>query len=119
MRYCIIVVLLCVAQPASAWSEADTRREVGYLTLHAIDWGQTLDIAEQCGHTNYYEHNPVLGKCPSRGDVNTYFALTAIGHYAVSRALPPKWRKRWQYVTIGVQVGAVANNIKIGLEVKF
>jgi len=120
-RYFAAALLLLATVPASAddWRSEDTYREAAYLTLHAIDWGQTLDIADKCGHTDYHEHNPILGECPSRSRVNAYFATSAILHYAVSQSLPPKYRKTWQHVTIGVEVGAVANNISIGLNVGF
>lgn len=100
----------------TTWSEADTRRQVVYTALHVIDWGQTLHTAES---DDYYERNPVLGENPSRGEVNTYFALTGLAHYAVSRALPPRYRRVWQYVTITNQAVAVGNNFRIGVKIRF
>jgi len=114
MRYLVFVLLLCLSVPAHAWSEADTRRQVGYFVLHTIDWGQSLGQYDE-----YSETNPILGSHPSRGDVNRYFLLTGIAHYGISRSLPPAYRKWWQRVTIGVQAGAVAHNFSIGVDVRF
>jgi hypothetical protein len=116
----VTICLILFASPAVAWSEADRNREIGYLVLHAIDWGQTLDISHDCHNgRERWEHNPVLGTCPSRSNVNRYFLATGIAHYAVARSLPPKWRRVFQHVTIGMQLGTVASNWKIGLTVRF
>lgn len=115
----VALLLLTPISQASDWSEADTRREVAYQALLTIDWRQTLDIADKCGHTTYYEQNPILGKCPSKSEVTAYFAAGALVHYGISRALPPKHRKWWQNVTLTLQAGTVAHNASIGLDVRF
>src|SRR3990167_90446 len=84
------------------WSSDDTNRQLGYLLLHGLDWGQTKSIARN--PNKYYETNPILGKHPSAGDVDRYFALTGLGHVGLSLLLSdPKWRKRFQNVTIGLE----------------
>jgi hypothetical protein len=105
---------------ASDWRTSDTYREASYLVLHTADWGQTLDIADQCdepGGTT--EGNPLLSDCPSRSEVNRAILLSAAAHYAVSRSLPPKHRKWWQRLTITAKVGAVMHNYSVGLRVRF
>lgn len=118
IRYLTASLLLCASMSAHAWSEADTKRETTYLILHAIDWVQTLDISGQCPD-RFVETNPILGECPSRGEVNRYFLLTGIAHYGVARLLPPKQRRWFQYITIGIEAGVVAHNLNIGLHVRF
>ncbi|MFB6225163.1 MAG: hypothetical protein ABEI13_01780, partial [Candidatus Paceibacteria bacterium] len=106
----LVAVALCgtpVGAGASDWRPQDTKRQVVYYAFHLADWGQTLDIADRCvprdepitfteGNSPYenaaVENNPILGRCPDRSEVNAYFLTTAILHYGVARALPPKWR---------------------------
>lgn len=95
------------------WTGEDTAREVVYLGFHVVDWGQTLDIADH--PDRWHENNAVLGSHPSRGEVNRYFALTALLHPVVSYLLPRPYREVWQYVTIGVELGATVNNARIGI----
>ena len=80
-----------------------------------IDWAQTRKIANN--PDDYHEHNPILGKHPSTGEVDVYFTASIAAHMAVSMVLPPEYRKWWQYVFIGVQAAAVGSNISIGLGV--
>jgi len=122
----VAAVLGLLSGPAAAeWTTADTAREVTYLGLHVADWGQTLDIAE---NDDFYETNPVLGKQPSRGEVNRYFALTGLTHVAISAVLPNEatfmshdWNPRasWQYVSIAVEGSTVYRNYKIGIRIEF
>ncbi len=115
----VLALLLLVACPAHAdeWTTADTAREVTYLALHVVDWGQTLEVSNH--PEKYHEHNVILGKHPSRGEVNAYFIATGLLHPVVSYGLrkytPDGWVQAWQYVTIGIEVGATANNFKLGI----
>ena len=113
-------LLLCVPQPSHAldeWRPADTNREATYLVLHALDWGTTLDIVDH--PDTHHEHNPVIGSHPTRGEVNRYMAITALAHVAIARILPTRWREGFQYITIGMEVLCVGNNLNLGLKVNF
>ena len=110
---------LVVSNNANAWSNADTAWEIGYLATHIADWGQTRDIAAQCGQGTYYETNPALGRCPSENKVNAYFLGTALLHAGVAHLLPQKYRRTFQSATMMMQVGVISNNAKIGLNIKF
>ena len=114
MRIAVAALLLIQAMNANAaqCTRADTAREIVYQSLAAIDWMQTQDIAR---HYGYHETNIILGKHPNNARINTYFALTGIAHYAVATMLPEKYRAPFQYISIGVEVGAVYNNWSVGL----
>jgi len=88
-----------------------------FLALQFIDYGQTRTIAKH--PENYYEMNEILGAHPSVGKVNTYFAVTTLLQMAIARALPYEYRSTFQYITIGVEVGAVANNMMVGIHHDF
>ena len=82
-------------------------------TLNIIDWGQTLDIADN--HDKYYEINPIIGKHPSRGRVNTYFTLATLIKIGITHILPSKWRKWWLGANIMISGYLVNHNYQIGL----
>lgn len=116
-----IIIFLIVLFPslsfASDWTSKDTKYQVAYTTLHVADWLQTLQIADN--PDRYYEKNKVIGNHPTRGRVNTYFATTLLLHTGVSYLLPPKYRRVWQVVTIGIEGNVAVNNYNIGLRFKF
>ncbi len=111
------IVLIPFPLWASDWSRNDVALEAGYLTLHVLDWGQSLDIVGR--HKVYHERNPFLGKHPSRDEVNSYFALTALAHVAIANGLAAPARTYFQLITIGVEAAVAGNNYRIGLRTAF
>ena len=101
---------------ADNWSDEDNERQWAYTVLHAVDWAQTHSIRNRA---DKFEINPILGKQPSKGEVNKYFAGTLIAHWVVAKALPPKWRKAFQYVTISMERGIIDHNIRAGIRINF
>lgn len=116
-----LILLLTLPNLAFAWKDdwtkADTTREVAWQVLNAVDWAQTLEIARQ--PEKYHERNPILGKHPSVGEVNTYMGISAVAHVGISYLLPKKYRMYWQYITIGVSGTCMVSNFNIGLGVRF
>ena len=109
-----IFVLFSGSCYAGDWTKEDTYRQLAYTAFHAADWAQSLEIAS---NDDFYERNFILGKHPSEGRVNTYFAATLITNMAISYFLPQKYRKWWQYGTMAIEIGCVANNYSIGIRV--
>lgn len=104
---------------AIAWDWDDTAMESLYMAAHIADWGQTRDIAQQCGEGSYAETNPIIGRCPSIVRVNAYFFTTALLHAGLAKMLPKKYRRMFQVGTLGMQIGYISNNASIGLKVNF
>jgi len=113
----IVLIIFLIATPCYAWDRNDTLREVAWQGLHLVDWGQTLNIAKE--PTLYHEINPLMGKHPSVGKVNTYMCLSALTHLGVSALLPKEYRIYWQWISIGVTSGLIIHNYNIGLKVRF
>ena len=88
-----------------------------YLGVHAIDWSQTRYIAKH--PDEHSELNPILGSHPSTDEVDVYFLSTALLHTGITKSLPDKYRKYWQMFTIGVEVGVVERNMRLGIKVDF
>ncbi len=101
------------ADNTKTWTATDTTLQVTYLTLHAMDWAQTLHIARN--PQRYYETNHSLGQHPSEGRVNSYFALTGIANTALTVALPKPWRTGWQVGIIVHDYTYVQHNHRIGI----
>jgi hypothetical protein len=117
--YCSLVLVLSLpvsAQAFDVWSEADKHRQGIFNVALALDWRQTLQIIKD---PNRYETNVILGKHPSDSKVNTYFALSMIGHAAVTHVLPSKWRPYWQYTWIVIETDAVIHNARVGIRLNF
>jgi len=115
MKKVLVVVFMLFAIPiyAGDWTRKDTYRELAWTAMLIVDYGQTMNIARN--PEKYKEYNPILGDHPSESAVNLYMLSVAVIHPVVSYYLPPKYRKIWQYVTIGVEVGAVANSLSVGI----
>jgi hypothetical protein len=97
----------------STWTTMDTSLEVVYGAFHVMDWSQTLHFVRN--PERYYERNNILGRYPSEGRVNSYFALTLAGHAAVAYVLPKPWRTIWQSVWIGIEANQVNRNRELGV----
>lgn len=97
----------------NSWTATDTTLQVTYLTLHAMDWAQTLHIARN--PEQYCEMNNFLGEHPSEGRVNSYFALTAIAQTGLTYILPKPWRTGWQVGFIVDRYSYVQHNRRLGI----
>jgi hypothetical protein len=126
--FCIIAILT-LASTAHAgdwsWDRADMAREALALGLTVVDWGQTRDIRH---HNGMKELNPILGRTPSDGRANSYFATVMALHPLVTALLPREatvWgfdlkpRLAWQYLYIGVEGAAISSNWRGGLRMRF
>lgn len=120
MKTLLIIIMLLIPVQSFAfdeWSKTDIALEAVYTTLHVIDWGQTLNIADN--PYRYYETNPILGKCPSRSDVNVYMASSLVLHTIVTAVLPKEYRPWFQAVTIGIEGAMLINNFNLGIKTAF
>lgn len=117
-KYLIFTLLLygCASTPFENWTAADTARQAAWTAVHGVDWAQTREIAK---NPEYYERNPFLGDHPSTAEVDAYMAGSLAVCTLVSGLLEPKYRRLFQYLSIGVSTTAVVNNYHIGVRVGF
>ena len=115
MKTFILAVLLFISIPSFAdeWTSADTKREVAFQALLAIDFAQTRNISAH--PDQWYEQNNYLGSHPTIGAVNRYFLVGSVLHAGIAYLLPEKYRAPFQLVTIGIEVGATVHNYSIGV----
>ena len=120
MFYLLIILCLipAVATAADPWSRRDVALQATYFLFHALDWGQTRQIAR--APDRYWEAcNPLLGSHPSQGRVDAYFTLSTLAHAGITHLLPSRYRPYWQGITIGVSGYCVGRNLSIGLGVRW
>lgn len=99
--------------------------EIAYQVLHIVDWGTTRNMVNRQSE-GYDEINPIIGSRPSSSHVDNFMIVSGVLHALITYLLPESAfnseinpRKLWQHVTIGIEVGCVANNFMIGLNIDF
>lgn len=97
-------------------SDKEIRNELIFAGTLLLDYAQTKDIKNHPGH---YETNPILGRHPSDDRIALYFVAAGLGHYAVTKALPPEWRPAWQYGWIALEVLTILKNRQVGVNFAF
>ena len=98
------------------WTVQDTIVELAFLGVWEVDRRQTLEIADN--PKKYYEKNRVLGRHPTRQQVNTYFLLGGALHAAIAYYLPRDAKIPFWGLTFGHELAAVVRNRAIGLSVQ-
>ena len=125
----ILAVMLFVLPAKADWTKAEIGKEVAWGILHVLDWGTTLDIADN--GDDYCEvglAKVFIGSHPTRGEVNIYMGAAAILHPIAAHLLPNRatlfgceWNPRawFQNITIIGSGACVANNFGMGLRLAF
>jgi len=122
MKKAIILILLILPTAHAApvcsdeWTQKDTQYQAVFITLTAVDWLQTKEIAR---NPRFSETNPLLGGNPSQQKVDIYFTSCILAHTAISYCLPRKYRRIWQVCWIGIEAGASWHNVAAGVRIKF
>ncbi|MCG8473245.1 MAG: hypothetical protein MI742_15500 [Desulfobacterales bacterium] len=113
----LIFFLVCISGSANAyensWNKETTARELCFLFTLYQDWKQTRVIA--ANPNRFKETNPILGKHPTRSEVDTYFTACALGHAMIAYMLPPRASKIWQTMWIGIQSDVIEGNSEVGV----
>jgi hypothetical protein len=112
---------------AEEWPSTDKWMLGAAVTLMVIDWGQTRDMTRHPWYKThcptckdpYYEHNPLLGKTPSIGEVDKYFTAAILGTLGIAYVMPNKYRPYFLGGVVSLQSYWVYNNHRIGLRVDF
>ncbi|WP_374245263.1 hypothetical protein [Zoogloea sp.] len=108
-----------VAAPALAdeWTDTQVTKALALATLTAADWAQTRNIARH--PVRWHENNPLLGEHPSTGAVDRHFIAGALIGAVVLDALPTPYRDWALNAGLVLEAGCVANNLRLGIGIKF
>jgi hypothetical protein len=123
----LVGILLMVTQCARAdehYGNFVTTQPVEEFVFDAALAADMLTTADIKNHPNLIETNPILGQHPSDAKIAMYGASAALLHAAVtyelvSQDVPKPVIRVWEYLSIGVEVGYVTHNYKIGLKMRF
>jgi len=107
----VALILLCSS------CVAVTAREVAIDALIAVDWAQTLQIADH--PDQWYERNPLLGRHPSRDRVNLSIGGALVANTVIHRLVPEPYLGRYQICLLMAESAAVWGNYNIGIRVDF
>jgi len=88
-----------------------------YYALLATDYLQTRTIAEN--PDKWHEQNAILGLHPTINKVNVYFAASAVISAMILNFAPPKIQRYFLNGASIVELGAVGNNITLGIKLTY
>ena len=122
MKKLIVLALLCLSSFVHAFERQDIEATTGALLIVG-DWATTRNMSKRYNE-GYYETgvllNTVYGRRPSTNQVDLFFALRLLTHYAIYKSdLSPDTKSIYYYLTIGDHGYAFGNNLSIGLKVRF
>jgi hypothetical protein len=89
---------------------------VGSTALIVADWSQTLQLADN--PRRWGELNPLLGRHPSEGRVNTLLSLAVISNGG-ALLLPKTPRRIWYAAVTALEAFAVIHNLSLGASIGF
>jgi len=107
---------------SSGLSNTEVTKEVAMVGLLIVDYAQTRSIDGFCDDKidcTMHETNPLLGRCPGAARVRNYFLGMIGAHIAITNLMPQKYRAAWQNAGLALEVAITANNVRLGLRMKF
>ena len=117
-KWMITGLLFCVSvATAEPMSRTDNAWEIAYQVMQVVDWSQTRTIAQH--PDRFMEYNPLIGRHPSIGRVDTWMAVGMVSHYVVSRSLNRRWRRTFQVYTTVAEIAVAGNNRRVGIWLSF
>jgi len=115
-----LALLLVLGLPRLAAAQRRTALDyglaVGSTALILADWSQALRIANN--PRRWSEANPLFGRHPTEGRVNTMETLYVVWNGA-ALLLPRTPRRIWYAAVTVVEVVAVTHNLSIGISIGF
>jgi len=100
------------------WTEEQKKWYIASNVVILADWATTRDLSRRY-HEGFHETNPFMGRYPSTKRVDHHFLTVLVAHYFVTDILSSKNRTIYlQFFTIG-QASIVANNLNLGLRIRF
>lgn len=121
MKQSLLLLILFCASPAvvfafDKWDKEDVILLSVSTLLSAADWRQTRVIADS---DEYWETNPILGKYPTRQEVDNYFFFAELFKISIAHILPQKHRRYWLMFWIGAEAALVHHNYQMGIRMEF
>jgi hypothetical protein len=113
----LVVFLTSTTVHAEPWTTEERAWGVVAGTLLLADWSTTR-YGSRHWHQGYHETNPLLGRHPHQDRVDLHFLIAIPAIYLFADYLPA-YRREFLMVVTAVELGYVANNLRIGWQIKF
>lgn len=115
-KFILILLFILPSVSYAEYTGNDFLRDASY-TLIVADWMQTLQIADDPINHSEGNINWIIGKHPSRTNVNTYFISKLIINYLMNKT---KYADCWNaYIIIDTGTAVYNNYYEFGLKLKF
>jgi uncharacterized protein YfiM (DUF2279 family) len=110
-----LLLAVCFSAHADDWTTEQKALGAIALTATVVDYGQTRGLV--LDHRN--EGNRVLGKHPSMGKVNAYFAAVSVLGYLVADNLSSDNRTTFLVLASGIEIYQIGQNKYLGCRIAF
>ena len=107
------LILVKFAYAGDDWDSASKYLAGSALASTLADWSETRYIAKH--PDEFYEANRVLGKHPTTGKVDAYFAGSIALTYFIADQLPSNYRKIFLGSISVVEISFVNHNKSLGI----
>lgn len=99
------------------WSATDVGLAGAFVGVLWVDAAQTRSLARG-GWKDFRESNPLLGRRPNEGQINTYTAVVAVTTLGVASLLPRRARRWWLAGAVAVEAYTVTHTTRIGVAIR-
>lgn len=114
---CLLLLLVSLSATAREWTEEEYAWGAAALLFTAGDWATTRNMTRRYNQ-GYYEQNVILGKHPTTGQVDRYFAISIPVVFLLLDNLD-EYRKPALIGITAVEAAMVGHNLHIGLKLQF
>lgn len=121
MKALIFCLLLLPSLSWAGWNNWTQEQKNWYVASNlalVADWATTRNMTRRYDE-GYYERNIILGKQPSTQKLDLYFITYLVSHYFVTDYFKNENRILYLQMVTAVESAAVANNLSIGLKIRF
>jgi hypothetical protein len=113
----LFVLFTSATTQAESWTTEERAWGAVAGTLLMADWATTR-YGSRHWNEGYHETNPLLGRHPHQDRVDLHFLIAIPAVYLFANYLPA-YRREFLMAITAVELGYVANNLRIGWQIKF
>jgi hypothetical protein len=113
----LFVLLTSATVHAEPWTTEERAWGAVAGTLLLADWATTR-YGSRHWNEGYHETNPLMGRHPHQDRVDLHFLIAIPAIYLFADYIPA-YRREFLMVVTAVELGYVANNLRIGWQIKF
>jgi hypothetical protein len=113
----ISLALISTTTQAQSWTVEERAWGVAAGALLLADWATTR-YGSRHWNEGYHETNPLMGRHPHQDRVDLHFLIAIPAVYLFADYIPA-YRREFLMGVTALELGYVANNLRIGWQIKF